>query len=300
MNLIKAIIDGNVDLVRQLVSKENVNFHMEDLATPLMFIIDKDESEKNLEIVKILLDLGADVNIVNIFGDNSLIWPSYLGHDKIVQLLLAAGANPNIKNLKGNTPLTLAVNHPKILKLLLDVGANPDIQDADGDTALIISSRNNIAESVDILLKAGANPNIQNIKGKTALMVAADSAEEDVTEMLINYGADLFVKDHENLYALDLCFRDKCEEIISRAMWKKLYERDLDTVKRYLKLGVKLDKNVLTMILLNKRQQELCRKLSNEKNWEILYAFAMEFGMPVTPKMTKAQLCGIISKHLVR
>lgn len=51
--------------------------------------------------------------------------------------------------------------------------------------------------------------------------------------------------------------------------------------------------------MLNKRQQILCQNLSSDKNKEILIYFALELEIPITENITKAKLCGLISRYIV-
>ena len=107
----------------------------------------------------------------------------------------------------------------------------------------------------------------------------------------MDYGADPFVEIE--------CPTVECEKLIASYRWKRLLTRDLDTAKRYSKNAeIKLPKEVWEIILLNKRQQQLCKNLSNERNVEILVFFAAELGIPIQENMTKGKLCGLISRQL--
>ena len=70
----------------------------------------------------------------------------------------------------------------------------------------------------------------------------------------------------------------------------------METAKRYSKSV--LSKDVWELILLNKRQSQLCSVLSSNKNKEVLKYFALELGIPVPEGITKGKLCAIISRYL--
>jgi len=72
---------------------------------------------------------------------------------EIVKMLLDKGANPDIQDKWGNTALMWAAvkNNPETVQLLLDAGANPDIQDNDGWTALYFVKRLGYIGIIEIL-----------------------------------------------------------------------------------------------------------------------------------------------------
>jgi uncharacterized protein len=59
-------------------------------------------------IVRRLVDLGADVNEVGPFGWTALHAAVYQGRDEIIKILMENGANPNIMDIFGQTPLSIA------------------------------------------------------------------------------------------------------------------------------------------------------------------------------------------------
>lgn len=58
-------------------------------------------------------------------GEPPLIWAARSNQDNIVKILLEAGANPNIKSANGITPLMIAKEEGAnvIIKYLLEYGA---------------------------------------------------------------------------------------------------------------------------------------------------------------------------------
>lgn len=71
-----------------------------------------------------------DINAVNGKIGPALVSASYGGHKEIVRFLLDKGADINIRDEKGTTPLMNAVigEKPEIVRILLERGANPNIE----------------------------------------------------------------------------------------------------------------------------------------------------------------------------
>ncbi len=81
------------------------------------------------EIVKQLIDAGADVNEKDKFGNTALHKASFWGQTEVAKLLIDAGADLNVTDEWGFTALHWASRrsghtNPEIAKLLKDAGAN--------------------------------------------------------------------------------------------------------------------------------------------------------------------------------
>ncbi len=117
-------------------------------------VVQKDVSKLN----KLILD-KADLNAkVSSDGNTPLILAVYVGSLEISKLLIKAGADIEIGNNDGVTPLmqSVKVDSPEITKFLIDAGAKTDVKDKDGRTPLMWVLGRNCAKITKILLDAGA------------------------------------------------------------------------------------------------------------------------------------------------
>jgi ankyrin repeat protein len=90
--------------------------------------------DKAVAAIKVLLDLGADINAANEFGETALHGATYHGAQKVIEFLVQRGANVNAVNWADQTPLRLAEGHfysgtflryPETAALLRKLGADP-------------------------------------------------------------------------------------------------------------------------------------------------------------------------------
>lgn len=142
-------------------------------------------------INKIKKNINSD-NIDTLYRDESLLMIACNKYKlNIIKLLLEAGANVNLQNDAGSTALILlcGTSHLEytkiieIIELLVEAGANLNLKDEIGETALIEACRHSNADSnikiIELLIKAGADLNIKGYQGCTSLMYVC---EEDNIE----------------------------------------------------------------------------------------------------------------------
>jgi len=79
---------------------------------------------------------------------------AYRGHADVVKVLLESGADPDAKNNGGHTPLHAAAyrGHLNVASLLLEHGADPCVTNKDGDIPLVTAQKRR-AEDVYVLLE---------------------------------------------------------------------------------------------------------------------------------------------------
>jgi ankyrin repeat protein len=119
-----AIANCSVKIVDRLIkNKADVNACTSREFTPLHFA-SWPKIKDRLDILKLLISAGANINSQDDCGDSPLHDSAIQGYIRQVEYLLQKGANPYITNDEGKTPYHSAARngHPDIAKLILKYG----------------------------------------------------------------------------------------------------------------------------------------------------------------------------------
>lgn len=162
-----------------------------------------------VEILKILLDAGANMEARSKTGDTALL--SAGGYDDMVEYLLQNGADVTAASNNGMTALHLAAGKGvcKQMQLILDTKAlDINAKTADGRTALHFATKQWVDEEMFLrLVEAGANINATNHYGDTALHLAAQLYSSTALKMLLDRDADVESKNNSGETPLHLAAR---------------------------------------------------------------------------------------------
>ena len=218
--LIMALINGKYDAAAALIEAgADVNLSDRLGRLPLYSAIDDhsmpvsnrpspkevDEVHSSLDIIKLLLAKGAEVNLQL---RNAQPYRTKL--DRGTDGMLGAGTTPLIRAAK-------AADHVA-MKLLFEKGADPNLATRNGVTALMaaagvgtsdadttgrVKPQPDVIESIKLCLAAGADVNAADSNGRTALFGAAQQGFDKVVQFLADNGAKVDVKDRNGRTAMD-------------------------------------------------------------------------------------------------
>ena len=148
-----------------------------------------------LQIVKLLVDAGAQVNAFKIDMALTPLHFALLQWElliEFIQFLVASGANVNMPDWRGRTQFFHLLAHPNATNELIEsfksVGGMIDSTDSDGNTPLHAVQNPAVAHW---LLVSGANLTARNNRGETPLHTASIYGRLQIVSILLATGADV-------------------------------------------------------------------------------------------------------------
>ena len=199
--------EGNLEKVEEFI-KQGYDVNKKDKSygrygtTPVMYAA----GEGRYDVVKCLIDNGADVNQKNFANRTLLHFASEGGNLKVVELLLDTNESVQIDEEDNGhrTSLMLAAvkGHDDVLLWLIDHGADVNKRDCNERTALDYACEYGHLKLVELLLSKGVKIDLENRYHWAALILAAKNGHSDVFLCLMNHCVDVSKKDTHHRTAL--------------------------------------------------------------------------------------------------
>jgi ankyrin repeat protein len=174
----QAIKLGDEERVRTLLASKDIEIDRRDgfNETPLYIAV----HTANINIVQLLIDAGANLNITNRLEDTALHIAAFTGNLPATEALLKAGAKVTVKNNWDQTPLHFAtiIGNLHIAKLLLNAGADKNAINKSGKTPFQIAKQKDDVEFLELLSK----PTLYSVSAEKELSDKLDncSLQEDI------------------------------------------------------------------------------------------------------------------------
>ena len=147
----------------------------------------------NIDIVMLLLEVGADVHAASATGRTALMTAAFHSRPECARLLLQYGAKTRDLNKRGWSALMFgaAAGAHEVVQILVDSGEESiDRKDKKGNTALMLATVNGHDRAIEVLVKAGADPNTKNKEGNTPWLVGTANKSSKILSNLIRAGGE--------------------------------------------------------------------------------------------------------------
>jgi ankyrin repeat protein len=216
-----AVERGDLAAVKALVEEGNAPDSAIDYGGEPVTPLFKAAGEGRTDIVKYLIEKGADVNFRGKeWGHTPLSEAASRGFDDVIEVLLKAGADPKIKDRNGYTAFAIAAlgGQTDAAEALLK---SSDVNAADnyGNTLLMAATTTGQTEAIRWLVGKGADlDKVSQLEygGRTALVSAAEVGALESARTLLELGANphLKMKDGSTALSHALASSMKNDELI--------------------------------------------------------------------------------------
>lgn len=154
------------------------------------------QTNQTTELEKLIASMPAEdrnVDPVSNFGFTPLFTATQYNNPEVVRVLLENGADPNKAAHDGVNPLMMAAKNGylAILEALIAKGADVNFSENFGCTPLVLAAKYGFLEIVNVLLNNGAQINQGGLRDSTALYQAAENGHLAIVKALLERGAEV-------------------------------------------------------------------------------------------------------------
>lgn len=151
--LVVAVYENRTDKVRELIIRQHPMSRADANGRTAMIWGAIQGSYESLEMI---LEAGAQTNILDDIDNSALYYAAANGHDDVVELLLSYNAGIDSENRDGRTPLMAAAKqgHDRVVAQLIASRADVGVSDFTGRTALDLAREGRSRKVIQLLQQA--------------------------------------------------------------------------------------------------------------------------------------------------
>ena len=209
-----ALLAGKKELVNLLLKRNaTVIFDINNAGKLLSAVIES----KDVELLKIAIDLGMNVNKYMSLGETTLYWVLNNRYDlEYIKKLIEFGAD--INPAKGYAPI-LAIRDTETFFYFIEKGADIRVSNTDG-TLLHRAAKNGNYKIAEYLIKHKLNVNQKSTWGKTPLYWAVYEGHFEIVKLLIDNRAKIDFREYNGDTLLHIA-AEKRDSRIAEILIKK-------------------------------------------------------------------------------
>lgn len=221
LSSLKSFIDKmNCDEVSYFLESTKCNSKTLNLA--LLHTLEKSRCQEKIEILTLLLNFGANPNLINPKCNRSILMIAASNGDiESVNLILEFKANVLYKDKQGQNALFYALNSKKgdnqdVVEMLVHYSTEVNILNNNNESPLLIACRENLKQSAIILIERKADINIiDKLNGNSLLHYAAEHGNLELAKILISKNINIKQINKDNHTALNVAMTKNRNSIIS-------------------------------------------------------------------------------------
>ncbi len=185
-----AVSQGTVHNVRAILKDVNVNYRLKNQGETALWIA---ASGGNNDMVRLLVESKAKVDLSNKLGQSPFWIASHNGHSDTAKVLLKYGADVNLKDRYGRTPLWAVANSQShhqdkstVMLLLEQENIDVNITDVNGQSPLWTASKQGNIDACKCLMLYGADPDMKDKHGQSSVWAAAFYGQLAILKIFMN------------------------------------------------------------------------------------------------------------------
>lgn len=197
--LFSAAANGHIECVRVLLELgADINSEDNYGATPVWIAA----QNGHFDCISLLCELGANVTTTARKDKSSPLYAAaYMGHTHCIRLLHQLGCDLNSRDSAGRSPVLVAakMNRPEAIKVMHELGADIHVCKFDGASPIYMAAQDNHVECIRLLLQLGGDVNLAAVEGDSPIWVAAQNGHAACVQVLLDAGANPNACDQENV-----------------------------------------------------------------------------------------------------